>query len=195
MGFRYNAVLGLLTRSQRSTKKALKKKSKRAKTAPKPKKVKPFRFLDLSAELRNEIYELALTEPDGLTLIAKASENRRSIQRGAIAVSTDKDYYGKAQRRPSWRWRQNRDTRTTSIEYNAQRSLVPNLLATCKQIRSEGSSYLYKQEIILADMHALHLFAASIGTHNRQLLTELTIRGWTEGTNCAYLLGDTSQLT
>lgn len=144
-----------------------------------PKKTKPFRFMDLTAELRNEIYEVALTEPDGLTLVAKRAGHRRSIQRGPISVSEDKNYYGKARRRASYFVRPQDGVR--SEQYTNLRSLVPNLLASSKQIRDEGSSYLYKQDFILADTKALHLFVATIGSHNRQLLARLTIRGWTEG--------------
>lgn len=146
-----------------------------------PKKTKPFRFMDLTAELRNEIYEVALTEPDGLTLVTKRAGHRRSIQRGPISVSEDKNYYGKVRRRPPHLIHRQEGVR--SEQYTNVRSLVPNLLAASKQIRDEGSSYLYKQEFILADTKALHLFVATIGSHNRQLLARLTIRGWTEGTH------------
>ncbi|KAI5356873.1 hypothetical protein Slin15195_G052600 [Septoria linicola] len=162
---------------RKRSKKVAKTAKKKAKKTPKAKKVKPFRFLDLSAELRNEIYERALTEPDGLTLISKSTDNRRQIQRGSITVTRSDHYYGQAYRRGWWRRRHGKE----SVESNRERSLSPNLLATNRQIRAEASSYLYKQEIIMADMHALQGFVANIGSYNRGLVNNITIRGWTEG--------------
>ena len=66
-----------------NSKSRVKKRAK--KTAPKSTKPsKPFLFLSLPPELRDYICELALTEPDGLTLVAKTKSYRRTIGRGLV---------------------------------------------------------------------------------------------------------------
>ncbi|CAK1364700.1 unnamed protein product [Cercospora beticola] len=163
-------------------------KTKRAKVARafakprKDKKVKPFRFLDLSAELRNRIYEFALVEPSELTLVARTKNYRRGIVRGAIDVAETSRHYGKKYRYRYYDWRiEGHDKDESEEPKNDERSLVPNLLAVNRQIREEASSYLYKQELILEDTNALHIFLACIGPSNRELLTDVTIRGWGVG--------------
>lgn len=147
------------------TKKMMKKK----------KKQEPFRFLDLTAELRNEIYELALVEPNGLTLLSRTKSSRRSVTRGAISIIENQYYYGKSRR---CRWYSGS---ATSTEAHHDRMLVPNLLAVNQQIREEASSYLYKQDIILEDTTALLQFIATIGPYNRQLVNHIVVRGWGGG--------------
>ncbi|KAF2215187.1 hypothetical protein CERZMDRAFT_10470, partial [Cercospora zeae-maydis SCOH1-5] len=145
------------------------------------KKTKPFRFLALSAELRNRIYEYALTEPNGLTLVARTKRYRRCVVRGPIDVAETERHYGKKYRYRYHDWArasQEDSHDEESGEDSAERSLVPNLLAVNKQIHEEATSYLYKQEMILEDTNALHIFLASIGPLNRKLLTEVTLRGW-----------------
>lgn len=135
--------------------------------------------------MRDEIYELALTEPDGLTVVAKTKNYRRTIARGPIDLQLGNGYYGKRRRRGGGWWRYHRRAQVKdsneATEWNHDRALAPNLLAVSKQVREEGSSYLYKQEIILEDTTALQSFLATIGPYNRTLLTDITLRGWGEG--------------
>lgn len=142
--------------------------------------MKPFRFLDLPAELRDEIYDLALTEPDGITLVAQTKNYRRTVTRGEIATEDGNYYYGRRLHRRSWRSRNQRDSQKSVIG-ESTRHLVPNLLAVNKQIRDEASSILYKQEIILEDTTALHIFITQIGDYNCRLLSDITIKGWGQG--------------
>ncbi|KAK4503210.1 hypothetical protein PRZ48_006638 [Zasmidium cellare] len=154
-------------------------------TASKPKKAKrepAFRFLDLPAELRDEIYDLALTEPDGITLVAKTKKFRRIVTRGPITTQDDDYYYGlQRRRRYYWGYRNDGNNSQTTVIGQPTRQLVPNLLAVNKQIRDEASSILYKQEIVLESTTALHIFITSIGAYNRQLLSDITIKGWGAG--------------
>lgn len=174
-------------------------KTKRAKVARafakprKDKKVKPFRFLDLSAELRNRIYEFALVEPSELTLVARTKNYRRGIIRGAIDVAENPRHYGKKYRYRYYDWRSEGQGNDESEEpKNDERSLIPNLLAVNRQIRDEASSYLYKQELILEDTNALHIFLACIGPSNRELLTNVTIRGWGVGKYSLLMKSDSN---
>lgn len=142
--------------------------------------------MDLSAELRNEIYELALTEEDGITLVTQTRQLRRRVARGTITIEQGTSYYGKKRRgggfRSYWRLAQPTQSITTG---RAHRQLSPDLLAVSKQIREEGSSILYRQDLIFEDMMSLHAFIAQIGTYNQKLVTELTVKSWS---NSAYLL-------
>ncbi|EME44988.1 hypothetical protein DOTSEDRAFT_79145 [Dothistroma septosporum NZE10] len=172
--------------ARKSRGKGRPKKKCRLTKAKKPKKEKPFRFLDLPAELRDEIYELALTDVDGLALVLRTKSYRRVVARGVIEVEggsgSSSYYYGKKRRQSRWAryYDRNNDNDTDKISAPV-RSLVPNLLATCQQIRAEGGSYLYKQEIILEDMTALQTFVAQIGQYNRDMLTDITVKGWGTG--------------
>ncbi|EME85226.1 uncharacterized protein MYCFIDRAFT_85250 [Pseudocercospora fijiensis CIRAD86] len=161
-------------RGGRGVKRRAVKKAKKPPTKKKQKQ-KPFRFLDLPPELRDEIYELALVEPKGLTLVSRTKSHRRTIARGAISVTDSKYYYGKARRRRFY-WPQ--DDSQSSIENHRDRQLIPNLLAVNQQIRDEASTFLYKQEIVLADTTALLQFIATIGSYNRKLINDIVVRGW-----------------
>lgn len=133
-----------------------------------PKPTKPFRFLDLPLELRYEIYELALVEPEGLTIVSKNKSFRKAVCRGLI-YGAGTSYYCR-------RFRVGREDVISAKEEWSQ--LIPNLLAVCKQIRSEASSYLYKQPIILEDTKALHTFLAAIGSSNRLILSHIVVKDW-----------------
>lgn len=148
--------------------------------------MKPFRFLDLPAELRDEIYDLALTEPDGITLVPQTKNYRRTVVRGTIHTEDGNRYYGIRLHRRSWRrrWYQNSQT---SVIGESTRQLIPNLLAVNKQIRDEASSVLYKQEIILEDTTALHVFITQIGDYNSRLLSDVTVKGWGEGRGVSFV--------
>lgn len=172
------AARGFTNNSQKEGKAPAKKKPKLTIAKPKKaKKEKPFRFLDLPAELRDEIYELALTETDGIALCSRTKSYRRTVARGTIATQDSNYYYGRRSRRGYY---YDRNSQKSQI-VEPTRQLVPNVLAVNQQIRNEASSMLYKQEIILEDTTALHTFITQIGPYNRQLLSDITIKGWGRG--------------
>lgn len=59
-----------------------------------------------------------------------------------------------------------------------ENSLTPALLAVNKQIHAEGTTWLYQQRIVLEDTTTLHTFLAAIGPTNRQIVTEIVVKGW-----------------
>jgi hypothetical protein len=175
-----------LTDVQPST-RAKQPPKKKVKRTPKPPRVKRFRFLDLPAELRDEIYDLALVEPNGLTLVAQTKNLRKSVRRGTISIEETEHYNGLRRKYGYFSWYRPRDASDSSFSSlgEATRQLVPKLLAVNKQIREEGSTVLYKQEIIMQDASALHHFLAKIGPYNRALVSTITVKGWHGGELCA----------
>ncbi|KAK5136680.1 hypothetical protein LTR08_002333 [Meristemomyces frigidus] len=155
------------------TQKSKARAAKKAKTASTKaaKNYKPFPFMRLPAELRDIIYEMALTDPAGITLIAKTKDFRRTVGRGDIP---DREYGGYYRRR-----RQPPPSQETKPALTHD-GLVPALLAVNKQIHSEALGYLYQQPLVFTDTHALHSFLCVIGT-NRAQATHLTVKGWGHG--------------
>lgn len=126
-----------------------------------------------------DILELCLVDPGSLTVISRTKGLRRIVQRGVISIDDGATYSGKTQ--PVYRshWsHQPTITTPTYLGSNIQASFSPNLCAVSKQMREDASPVLYGQEIILEDNTALLVFLTAIGSFNRQLLAELTIKGW-----------------
>ena len=143
-------------------------------TAPTSKKEgKPFLFLSLPPELRDYIYELALTDSEGLAVVSKTKAQRRTVTRGIIYDSGGDVY--------CYRNRRSRRVSVCGDHTQLHNPLVPNLLAVNKQIHAEGVGYLYKQQILLEDTTALHTFLAAIGATNRLQLSDITVKGWGNG--------------
>ena len=125
--------------ADKSSKKApLKKKIK---PTPKPKKEKPFRFLDLPPELRDMIYEMALTDVNGVGIVAKTRGYRRTAGRGPV-------YASYSYRRSGWGWGRRQLKHDSTSVVDAETKFVPALLAVNKQINLEGINYLYGQDFV-----------------------------------------------
>lgn len=139
--------------------------------------------MDLPPELRDEIYDLALTDSE-IAIVSHMRKHRRSADRGIITCETGPTYYGKKKAGVRRRWgyysrsiRNPRDDRKIITLGHARKELIPNLLAVSKQIREEASSVLYKQELLFEDMTALFTFVTAIGPYNRQLLSDIVVKG------------------
>ena len=168
-----HSTYGSEKKSNKSTKIQVNKKAKP--NPPKSKKSsKPFPFLSLPAELRDYIYELALTDGGGLAIVSKTKAFRRTIARGFISDGDGWHYHFNGHRRRDV-YDADGGMRDT---YN---TLAPNLLAVNKQIHAEAIGYLYKQPLIFEDTMALHTFLAAIRPSNRLQLSELVIKGWGNG--------------
>ena len=160
-------------------KKPVKRKARKQARLARPrssKPSKPFPFLSLPAELRDYIYELALTDGDGISLVSKTKAFRRTIARSRASLYNDEGYYSHGPDRIF-----SGDEGTDEATVPAYNSLIPNLLAANKQIQSEGIGYLYQQRIVLEDTMALHTFLAAIGPANRLQLSNVTVRSWGHG--------------
>jgi hypothetical protein len=173
-------------------KKTPKKKKKAKHALPRQKAEKPFPFMELPPELRDMIYEMALTEGDGIGIATKAKAYRRTVCR---ALLNDDDY--------SYRWSERYRQRATGRgkpkpiqnpnEERQLHSLVPNLLAVSKQIHHEAVDILYGQELRFHDSDALHRFLAIIGPGNQKRLQSVDIVNFCTGRNkrtlnhCAFM--------
>ena len=129
-------------------------------------KRKIFPFTSLPAELKNQIYALALTDKNGIFLISKTKRYRRTVQRSA----------------PTWK----PPIRLTGDQVDPTpppeippSALVPNILFLNRAIFAETQPVLYAgNTFALEDTTAMHAFLAIIGPKNRATLTDLTIKGW-----------------
>ncbi|KAK0911790.1 hypothetical protein LTR02_003190 [Friedmanniomyces endolithicus] len=154
------------------------KVAKKAKAPAKPKKTqKPFPFTLLPPELRDYIYELALTDEAGVTLISKTKNYRRTVAPGSIVDKDNGGYYGGRRRIRRLAFRQSQSQSQGSQGEPTRAVLSPALLAVSKQIHAEGINFLYQNRIIVEDTYALHGFLATIGSQ-RSRVTDLTVRGW-----------------
>jgi hypothetical protein len=144
---------------------------KRAKSTLKPKKEKRFRFLDLPPKLRDMIYEMTLSDVNGVSLIGYQSGHRHIARRGPV-YSMDHYISG-------WRRRRcGRGDRNHQQVSPITTSFVPALLAVNKQINAEAINYLYGHDFAFADSSALHSFLATIGHGNQQRLTNIEVKSW-----------------
>lgn len=148
--------------------------------------------MDLPPELRDVIYEMVLTDPNGVTLVSKTKACRRTVRRGRVYDHDDGSYwYGR--RRVS-----NIDAQESAPKNT---TMVPNLLAVNKQVRDEAINYLYNQDLIFEDTLALHRFLATIGLRNQKRLLNIELKAFATGRRtmpvnyCAFaLLGNATNL-
>ncbi|CAD6572792.1 MAG: hypothetical protein ASARMPREDX12_005448 [Alectoria sarmentosa] len=144
-----------------------------ASTKPLPKR-KIFPFTSLPAELKNQIYALSLTDPNGIFLVSKTKRYRRSVQRSSDAVNPD----GYSRRRRGFRFQMQLSppSNTSAVSLPV---LNHNILLLNRAIYDETQPVLYAGNTFsLEDTTALHAFLATIGCKNRATLTDLTIKGW-----------------
>lgn len=147
-----------------SRKKPKRKLAKKARFSSKPPARETgisFPFMSLPTELRNYIYELALHDDSGMTLVSKTKSYKRTVARRQIRNKLL--FYGGGLRKAS--------------PADEPKRLIPNLLAVNKQIYYEAIGYLYMQPIIVEDTYTLHNFLATIGSH-RSRVTHIIIRGY-----------------
>lgn len=150
-----------------------KKKSKQS-SKPLPKH-KIFPFMSLPAELRNKVYEYALSDPAGVYLTSKTKGYRRTTQR--VHIQDCSPQYGN-------RWGRYHGYNNSDGEDNEPSepsSFVPNLLAVSKTIHAEAGSYLYSQRMSFSDNYALMAWLTQIGEQHIRMLKSVTIRAWCGG--------------
>jgi hypothetical protein len=129
--------------------------------------------MELPAEIRNMIYSYTLTDPDGINLMGTFKHQRRTVERISAELLTQMTG---TYRRPTRRYGQGaQDAGTEPV------SLVPSLLAVCKQIYSEGRDFLYGNELVFADSFALYCFMLNISSAGAKQLQHLRLLEWAHG--------------
>ena len=137
--------------------------------------------MELPPELRDMIYEMALTDADGMSIVSTTKAYRRTVCR---AASDDLE---------SCRYRQRGSRYQITEDRSAPKRLVPNLLAVSKQIHNETINILYRQDFAFEDTDALHRFLAVIGLRNQQRLRRVDVGSFCTGRNtrainhCAFM--------
>ena len=143
----------------------------------KPTEPKSFPFNKLPAEIKNEIYDLALIDKNGIHLIFKIQGHRRIVRRDLPNFSNSTSY----------RHRRVKDQiqatdSAADIESSASAKLpkfLLNILLLNREINAETRSTLYGgNHFIFEDPAAMYTFLATIGPQNRAVLTDLTVKGW-----------------
>jgi len=128
-------------------------------------KRKIFPFLSLPAELRNQIYELALVNPQGHYLVAKHRNRMRTVRTATHGTSTYTGAYNPYER-----------LRATDAEPPPQ--LADGLFAVNRQINEEACTLVYPKPFVFENSVALHTFLVAIGAKNRGMLTEIGLLEW-----------------
>ncbi|KIW06448.1 uncharacterized protein PV09_02892 [Verruconis gallopava] len=148
------------------------------KARPSPKNLprrKVFPFMRLPAELRNKIYEYALSDKDPIYVSSRTKGYRRWAQR-CTETEISPQFVSR------WtRYRHRQDGENKNEDPSDRRALVPNLLAVSKTIHDEAGSFLYGQRIVIADNYALMAFLLQIGPTHVRMLRDLTIIEWCGG--------------
>ena len=134
--------------------------------------------MSLPAELKNQIYALALTTEDGIFLISKTKRYRRTVQRSDRKVQPlVKQGSGYRSSRLPFSYR----IKTPEVEARTdmtRRTLVPKILLLNKAIYAETQPILYASNTFaVEDTTAMHAFLATIGPKNRATITDLTLKG------------------
>ncbi|KAL1606289.1 hypothetical protein SLS60_003691 [Paraconiothyrium brasiliense] len=154
------------------------KKRKAASSKPLPKK-KIFPFLELPAEIRNEIYSHCLHDPAGIYLFSTTQKFRRTVYRGS-----ELKFRGRpaTPHPPPSGDSDDEDEASQQDQPNQPSSdvqpLVPALLSVCKQVNREARDILYGHEFYVEDTLALHSFLVDIGARAARYLKNITLGDW-----------------
>ena len=140
-------------------------------------KNKIFPFMRLPAELRNQIYELTLTDENGISLISKTRQYRRNVIRDVPSFINSSSYRYRRRRQYGYRWNSNASDDSSASAKLA--GLVPNFLLLNHEIHTETQPILYaSNSFFFEDTTAMHTFLTTVGPPNRATLVDLTLKGW-----------------
>ncbi|KAF2681662.1 hypothetical protein K458DRAFT_343244 [Lentithecium fluviatile CBS 122367] len=178
------------------------KKHKSSFSRPLPKR-KIFPFMELPAEIRNEIYRLCLTASVGIFLRSTTKKFRRTVCQVSeedLIGNHSCDFFDHS------RYSADNGSADDSIDADSSiaddetteaakakeetkkprpseetTSLVPALLAVNKQMHYECRDLLYNNHFYLENPLALHSFLVDIGPRAASLLKDITLMQWSDG--------------
>jgi hypothetical protein len=131
--------------------------------------------MELPPELRDMIYEMALTDSDGISIVSTTKTYRRTVCR-----TTSENMEG-------CRYRQRGSRHRVPKDGTAPKQLVPNLLAVSKQIHNETINILYGHDFVFTDTDALHRFLTVIGVRNQKRLHSIDVQDFCTGRRTAAI--------
>ncbi|KAL8772555.1 MAG: hypothetical protein Q9209_002216 [Squamulea sp. 1 TL-2023] len=137
-------------------------------------KTQIFPFTSLPAELKNRIYDYALTTEYEIPLVSRTIAFRRTVGLG------DNDSFQAFRRRGIFgRWSY-RIPRAQIVTIPVTRpSFAPRILSLNRQIHAETQPILYSANVFtFEDTKTLLAFCANIGPKNCATLQELSIKHW-----------------
>lgn len=133
----------------------------------------------LPAELKNEIYSLALTDPNGMFLVSKTKHYRRTVQRSIPDATNPGGYYRRSRAFRYQHMHLSQSSNTSTVTVTTLPALTPNILLLNQAIYAETQPILYAgNTFAFEDTTALHAFLANIGPKNIATVTDVTLRGW-----------------
>jgi hypothetical protein len=139
-------------------------------------KSKIFPFLQLSAEIRNIIYNYALVDASGISFMGSFKHRRRTVER--ISAEAQSHVQGMGIRNSRFVQGSNGGE---PDEFEEPVKLVPSLLSVCKQIHQECCGILYSNEFVFTDTFALYNFLLNLGPSGSKYLKHLRLLGWGYG--------------
>ncbi|KAF2791616.1 hypothetical protein K505DRAFT_339402 [Melanomma pulvis-pyrius CBS 109.77] len=146
------------------------------KTNPKRRARRCFAFLDLPGEIRNTIYQYALVDSNfTISIEDKNKHNNTGLKRHLLRRSDlrhqclsdvpEEEFDSRLNKRLPWKWRLNG-------------RLCPELLAVCKQINAEATSYLYGGNyLVFLDARIMTRFLLRCGSQIH-LIRRIGIAHW-----------------
>jgi hypothetical protein len=115
------------------------------------------------------IYEMALVDPNDVSIVARTRGHRQKPMRGR--VFEQKDYYYHRGRK--------HNIKPGAVEISPiSTTFLPALLAVSKQINAEAINYLYGHAFTFENWAAVADFFAAIGRHNAQRINTVKIVSW-----------------
>ncbi|KAH8908274.1 hypothetical protein BR93DRAFT_612209 [Coniochaeta sp. PMI_546] len=158
-------------------------RKKARKAPPKIKNAVPrekiFPFMSLPPELRNKIYELTLTDPNGIHIRSVKGWYRPQASHCSPQNCLPSPGYARFSNQQWLRPDGSKSGPTPSgVPIDYKPTLVPALLVASKSINAEAASMFWGQPFYVADMTAMHTFLVRMRPASMALMRNITIISW-----------------
>lgn len=138
-----------------------------------------FPFLSLPAEIRNQIYKLALGASQEAWLVPCQKSYRRTVRRATVDEYKHcfNGHVGRSASRYG-RFNHYGEDVDEEVDYEEPHRLCPSLLVLNRQIYDEAAYFLYPRTFVIADTTALHAFLLSVGPSKKALVERIILKGY-----------------